>query len=134
MANYSIKKGDNVMVITGKDAGKIGKVLKVVTESGRVYVEGVNIVSKSKKPRNAQDKGGIIKQEGTIDISNVMLVCPKCGEVIRVKHSIVEVNGKKKSVRVCPKCGVSIDETKVASAKKVAKKAAKKTAAKKDKE
>jgi len=133
MANYSIKKGDNVMVIAGKDQGKIGKVLKVETESGRIYVEGVNIVSKSKKPRNAQDKGGIIKQEGTIDISNVMIVCPECQEVVRVKHSIVDVDGKKKSVRVCPKCGASLDEAKKASAKKVAKKVAKK-AAKKDKE
>ena len=74
MAKLSVKKGDNVMVITGKDQGKVGKVLKVVPDTGRIYVEGVNIISKSKKPRNAQEKGGIIKQEGTIDASNVMLV------------------------------------------------------------
>lgn len=132
MAKLSVKKGDNVMVITGKDAGKVGKVLKVNADTNRIYVEGVNIVSKSKKPRNAQDKGGILKQEGTIDVSNVMHVCPSCGEVVRVKHELVEVNGKKKSTRVCPKCGASLDETK-ASAKKVAKKAAKKKAAKADK-
>lgn len=124
MAKLSVKKGDNVMVITGKDAGKVGKVLKV-TDNNRIYVEGVNMVSKSKKPRNAQDKGGIIKQEGTIDVSNVMHVCPACGEVVRVKHELVEVDGKKKSTRVCPKCGASLDEKKP-SAKKVAKKAAKK--------
>ena len=75
MAKLSVKKGDNVMVITGKDQGKVGKVLKVVPETGRIYVEGVNIISKSKKPRNAQEKGGIVKQEGTIDASNVMHVC-----------------------------------------------------------
>ena len=86
MAKLSVKKGDNVMVITGKDSGKVGKVLKVVPETGRIYVEGVNIVAKSKKPRNAQDKGGIIKQEGTIDASNVMHVCASCGDVVRVKH------------------------------------------------
>ena len=124
MANLSVKKGDNVMVITGKDKGKVGKVLKVDTDSNRLYVEGVNIVSKSKKPRNAQDQGGIIKREGTIDVSNVMPVCASCGAVIRVKHELKEVDGKQKSVRVCPKCGASLDE-KQASAKKAAKKAEK---------
>ncbi len=125
MANLSVKKGDNVMVITGKDKGKVGKVLKVNADSNRLYVEGVNIVSRSKKPRNAQDQGGIIKREGTIDASNVMPVCASCGAVIRVKHELKEVNGKQKSVRVCPKCGAALDEKK-ASAKKAAKKAAKK--------
>ena len=125
MANLSVKKGDNVMVIAGKDKGKVGKVLKVDTDSNRIYVEGVNIVAKSKKPRNAQDQGGIIKREGTIDVSNVMHVCSSCGDVVRVKHEIKDVDGKQKSVRVCPKCGASLDEQK-ASAKKVAKKAAKK--------
>lgn len=129
MAKLSVRKGDNVMVITGKDAGKVGKVMKVIPATGRIYVEGVNIVAKSKKPRNAQDKGGIIKQEGTIDASNVMHVCADCGEVVRVKHEIKEINGKMKSSRVCPKCGASLDEKKP-SAKKAAKKVAKKKAAK----
>lgn len=129
MAKLSVKKGDNVMVITGKDAGKVGKVLKVNPDDGRIYVEGVNVVSKSKKPRNAQEQGGIIKQEGTIDASNVMHVCAECGAVVRVKHELKEVNGKLKSSRVCPKCGASLDEKKP-SAKKVAKKAAKKKAEK----
>ena len=129
MAKLSVKKGDNVMVITGKDQGKVGKVLKVVPDTGRIYVEGVNIISKSKKPRNAQEKGGIVKQEGTIDASNVMHVCASCGDVVRVKHEVKDVNGKQKSVRVCPKCGASLDEKKP-SAKKVAKKAAKKKAEK----
>ena len=129
MAKLSVKKGDNVMVSSGKDAGKGGKVLKVVPATGRIYVEGANIVSKSKKPRNAQDKGGIVKQEGTIDASNVIHVCAGCGDVVRVKHEVKDVNGKQKSVRVCPKCGASLDEKKP-SAKKVAKKAAKKKAEK----
>ena len=72
MAKMNVKKGDNVMVIAGKDKGNAGKVLKVLPEENRVYVEGINIVSKSKKPRNAQDKGGILKQEAAIDASNVM--------------------------------------------------------------
>ena len=125
MANLSVKKGDNVMVIAGKDKGKVGKVLKVNTDTHRLYVEGVNIISRSKKPRNAQDQGGIIKREGTIDVSNVMHVCSSCGAVVRVKHELKDVNGKMKSVRVCPKCNASLDEKK-ASAKKAAKKAAKK--------
>ncbi|MBD5092310.1 MAG: 50S ribosomal protein L24 [Clostridiales bacterium] len=128
----SVKKGDNVMVITGKDKGKVGKVLAVNPDTNRIYVEGVNIVSRSKKPRNAQDQGGIIKREGTIDVSNVMHVCSSCGEVIRVKHEVKDVDGKQKSVRVCPKCGAALDEKK-ASAKKAAKKAAKKKTEKSDK-
>lgn len=131
MANLSVKKGDNVMIITGKDKGKVGKVLKVNTDTNRLYVEGINIVSRSKKPRNAQDQGGIIKREGTIDVSNVMHVCSSCGAVVRVKHEIKEIDGKQKSVRVCPKCGASLDEKKV-SAKKAAKKATKKKSEKSD--
>ena len=133
MANMSVKKGDNVMVITGKDKGKVGKVLAVNPDTNRIYVEGVNIVSRSKKPRNAQDQGGIIKREGTIDVSNVMHVCNSCGDVIRVKHEVKDVDGKQKSVRVCPKCGAALDEKK-ASAKKAAKKAAKKKTEKSAKE
>ena len=133
MANMSVKKGDNVMVITGKDKGKVGKVLSVNPDTNSIYVEGVNIVSRSKKPRNAQDQGGIIKREGTIDASNVMHVCGSCGDVVRVKHEFKDVDGKQKSVRVCPKCGASLDEQK-ASAKKAAKKAAKKKTEKSDKD
>ncbi len=133
MAKMSVKKGDNVMVITGKDKGKAGKILAVDTDKSRLYVEGVNIISKSKKPRNAQDKGGIIKQEGTIDASNVMPICPSCGAVVRVKHTMVEnKDGKMKSQRVCAKCAAPL-EAKKTSAKKAGKKAAKKKAEKVEK-
>ena len=132
MAEMNVRKGDNVMVIAGKDKGKAGKVLAVKPDTGRIYVEGVNIVSKSKKPRNAQDTGGILKQEGAIDASNVMHICGECGGVVRVRHTKEEQNGKMKSVRVCAKCGASLDEKK-SSAKKAAKKAAKKKTASKAK-
>ncbi len=123
MASMNVKKGDNVMVIAGKDKGKAGKVLAVKPAIGRVYIEGINIVSKSKKPRNAQDQGGILKQEGSIDCSNVMHICGECGGVVRVRHtSEVAKNGKTVSVRVCAKCGASLDAKK-SSAKKAAKKA-----------
>ena len=128
MANLNVRKGDNVMVIAGKDKGKAGKVLAVNPDSGRIYVEGVNIISKSKKPRNAQDMGGSLKQEGAIDSSNVMHICDACGAVVRVRHTKEEADGKAKSVRVCAKCGASLDEKK-SSAKKAAKKAAKKKSA-----
>lgn len=112
-----IKKGDNVVVIAGKDKGKKGKVLETSPKSLKVVVEGVNIVSKHKKPRSAQDKGGIIKQTNPIDSSNVMVVCPACDKATRVAHKIVD--GKK--VRVCKKCGASLDKEFVKAVKKDAK-------------
>lgn len=119
MASLNVKTGDTVVVITGKDAGKKGKVLKVSPKTKRIVVEGVNIVSKAHKARSAQDKSEIRKIEGTIDISNVMPVCPKCGKPTRVHHQVVD--GKK--VRVC-KCGASLDVASVKAAAK-AKKAVK---------
>ena len=100
----AVKTGDSVVVITGKDAGKKGKVLSVDVKKGRITVEGVNIVSKHQKARKAQEKSQIVKKEGTIDISNVMILCPTCGKPTRVKHT--EVEGK--SVRVC-KCGTTLE-------------------------
>ena len=88
-----IKKGDNVVVIAGKDKGKKGKVVETSPKSLKVVVEGVNVVSKHKKPRSAQDKGGIIKQTNPIDSSNVMVVCPNCDKATRVAHKDIE--GKK---------------------------------------
>lgn len=129
MASLNVKKGDNVMVITGKDKGKSGKVLKVDTAKGRVYVEGVNIVSKSKKPTSAQDKGGILKREGKIDASNVMIICPTCKEVVRVRHKDAPAGSTQKTIRVCAKCGASLDDKKAAAKKTTAKKAPAKKAA-----
>ena len=98
MAKLNIKKGDNVMIITGKEKGKKGKVLAV--KEGKVLVEGANIVTRARKPRSAQDKGGLIKKEAAIDASNVMLVCPSCGKPSKVGIKVVD--GKK--VRFCKKC------------------------------
>ncbi len=117
MNKISVKTGDTVLVISGKDAGKTGKILKVTPKTGRVIVEGVNKISKTHKARSAQDKSEIRNVEGTIDVSNVMVVCPKCGKATRVYHKVVD--GKK--VRVC-KCGSSLDE-KVKVEKKPGKKA-----------
>ena len=106
----SVKKGDNFLVLTGKDAGKTGEILEVNKEAGKVVVAGVNIQAHHKKPRSKDDKGGIIKSEGAIDVSNVQVVCPVCKKAVRVSHK--EENGK--MVRFCKKCGATLDAEKKA--------------------
>ncbi len=142
MNSLRIKKGDNIVVIAGKDKGKKSKVLAVSAKANAVIVEGVNMVSKHQKPRSAQDKGGIVKREAKINASNVMIVCSSCNKATRI--AMKEENGKK--IRVCKKCGKSLSvvetaekpapkkTTKTPAAKKPAAKktpAAKKPAAKK---
>ena len=93
----SVKKGDNVLILAGKDAGKTGEILEVNREDGKVVVAGVNIQAHHKKPRSKDDKGGIIKSEGAIDVSNVQVVCPvckKCNATLDVAKKAVK-NSKK---------------------------------------
>jgi len=116
--SLNIKKGDTVLVIAGKDKGKSGKVLVSMPADNSVVVAGVNIIAKHKKPRSANDKGGIIKREGKIDASNVQIICPTCGKATRINNIIVD--GKK--IRQCKKCSANVDV-----AKKEVKKAAPKT-------
>ena len=109
-----IRSKDTVVVITGKDKGKEGKVLTAFPKTGKVVVEGVAIATKHQKPRQAGMPGGIIKKEAAIDASNVMLVCPKCNAATRVGHRIEVVTTKdgkqkNKNIRVCKKCGKDID-------------------------
>ena len=117
----TIKTGDNVLVIAGKDKGKIGKVTAVNADLNKVLVENVNVVTKHQKPRSQQDKGGIVKKSAPIDASNVQVVCPVCGKATRVAHA--EIEGKK--VRVCKKCNASLDKEFVKATKKEAKKTVK---------
>ena len=117
MSKLSVKKGDMVLVIAGKDKNKRAKVLAVSPATSRVVVEGVNVVSKCKKARSAQEKSTIIKMEAPINASNVMVVCPECGKATRVAHK--ELDGKK--VRVCKKCGASLDKEFVKEVKKASK-------------
>ena len=106
MANkIHVKKDDQVIVISGKDKGTTGKVLKTEPATGRVYVEGVNIIKKHQKARTQAEVGGIIEREGSVDASNVMIVCPKCGKATRVS-AVVNADGSKN--RVCKKCGAEI--------------------------
>jgi len=109
-----VKTKDTVIVITGKDKGKKGKITAAFPKLNRVTVEGVNVVTKHQKARNAGQPGGIIHKDMPIDASNVMLVCPKCGKATRVAHKIDKVqddNGKtrRNMIRVCKKCGAEID-------------------------
>ncbi len=97
---YKLRKEDLVQVIAGKDKGKQGKVLKIDRENGRVIVAGVNMVKKAMKKKNQQDRGGITEIEAPLSISNVMIVCKKCGPV-RVGYKL---DGDTKK-RVCRKCG-----------------------------
>ncbi|MCD8190231.1 MAG: 50S ribosomal protein L24 [Clostridiales bacterium] len=108
MNNMNIKQGDKVVVLSGKDKGKVGEVLVAMPKSGKVVVKEVNVCSCHTKPRRQGDEGGIIQKECPIYVSKVMLVCPKCDKPTRVGHTVKEIGGKNKSVRVCKKCGAEI--------------------------
>ena len=88
MAALHIKKGDNVVVLSGDDKGVRGEVIAVSPEEGKVIVKGVNIIHKHVKPRRQGETGGIIDAEGAIYASNVALICPKCGKAARVMHKV----------------------------------------------
>ena len=100
----NIKKGDTVVVLSGKDKGKQGKVLGTVPGSLKVVVEGINMVTCHVKPRKQGETGGIVEREAALYASKVQVVCPKCGKAVRVGH--VEKDGK--MVRVCKKCGAEL--------------------------
>jgi len=97
-----VKKGDKVVVIAGKDKGKSGKILTCLPKNNRVIVEGVNMITKHQKATRDMQQAGIIHQEGSINVSNVMIYCGKCKQGVRTEKKVLD-NGKK--VRVCKKCG-----------------------------
>ena len=104
MSKIHVKKGDEVMIISGKDRGKKGKVLEISPSEGKVIVEGRNMVTKHVKPRKQGQLGGIVKAEGALYACKVMPICPKCSKPTRVGHKI---DGDKK-VRVCKHCGANL--------------------------
>jgi large subunit ribosomal protein L24 len=105
MAGLKIRKGDRVRVLSGKDRGKEGEVMRALPREGKVIVEGVNIARKSQRPTRTTQQGGIIDKDMPIQVSNVALVCPACGKPTRVGYKI-DASGSK--ARVCKKCGGEI--------------------------
>lgn len=102
-----VRKDDNVIVLTGKDKGKKGKVLRALPQLGRVVVEGVNIVTRHRKATPTMPQGGKVKQEAPIHSSNVMIICPNCKKPTRASHK--QLNDGK-FVRACKQCGENIDK------------------------
>ncbi len=105
MSKMSIKKDDTVIVLSGKDKGKKGKVISVLPKQGKVVVERVNMVARHTKPRRQGEEGGILKKEAPLYACKVQRVCPKCDKPTRPAHKIL-ADGKK--VCVCKKCGAEI--------------------------
>jgi|UniRef100_A0A7V3VT44 large subunit ribosomal protein L24 len=103
----NIRKDDTIVVLSGKDKNKKGKVLRVVPEDDKVIVQGIHMIKKHQRPSASVREGGIVEREAPLYASKVMVVCPNCGEPTRVAHKRVEGG---KSVRVCKKCGELIDK------------------------
>ena len=101
----NIKKNDTVIVLSGKDKGKKGKVQRTLPESGKVLIEGINMATCHVKPRKQGDQGGIVRRESPIYACKVMRVCPKCDKPTRAAYKLTD-DGKK--VRVCKLCGAEI--------------------------
>lgn len=101
-----VKKGDTVLVLSGKDKGKQGKIIEALPKKEKVVVEGLNKVKRHTKPSQANPQGGIITKEAAMSASKVMLVCPACKKATRIKKAEVAGN----NVRICKKCGEQIDK------------------------
>jgi len=104
-AKFRIRKNDTVMVVTGRERGKTGKVLRVLPETGKVVVERLNMVKRHSKPRGAQSPGGIVEKEAPIQISNVMIFCDRCNAPVRTGIKPASDGAK---TRVCRRCGESM--------------------------
>jgi len=106
--NYTqqLKKEDQVEVLSGKDKGRVGKILRVDPKNKTAIVEKVNVVKRHTKPNPANQQGGIISKEAMIDLSNLKLICPKCAKTVRLSKKILDDGSK---VRVCKKCGESVE-------------------------
>lgn len=112
-SNLKIRKGDNVMVIAGKNTGKRGVIESVFVKNRQLIIAGVNVVKKHLKPSRKNPQGGIIDKLSAIDSSNVVLICPRCSQPTRVSHKIAidKKDGKTNhnKIRICKKCNESVD-------------------------
>ena len=102
-----IKKSDKVIVISGKEKGKQGKILSIISKKNRVIVQSVNMIKRHMKPSRQYSQGGIIEKEGALHISKIMLVCPRCQKPSRISNHILD-DGRK--VRLCKRCKEVIDQ------------------------
>jgi len=106
MKQFRIRKDDKVMIVTGKDEGKIGKILKILKKSDRVLVEKVNLAKRHVKPNPyKREAGGIVEKEMPINVSNIMVVCQACNKPTRVGYKHDDAN---KKVRFCKKCNATL--------------------------
>ncbi|MBI3636303.1 MAG: 50S ribosomal protein L24 [Candidatus Rokubacteria bacterium] len=105
--NVHVRRGDTVAVIAGKERGKRGKVLRILTDKGRVVIEKVNMVKKHQRPTQKVRQGGIIEREGALALSNVLLVCGRCDKPARTGIKVL-ADGRKQ--RVCKRCGEPVDK------------------------
>lgn len=96
-----VKRGDTVVILSGKDQGKKGEILKVIPKTNRVIVKGVNMITKHVKPNMANRQGGMVHQEAPVHASNVMLYCTRCNKPTRIAHKVLEDGSK---VKVCKHC------------------------------
>jgi large subunit ribosomal protein L24 len=104
----SIRKGDQVKIIAGRDAGKTGRVLSINAKKNTVVVEHASIIKRHTRPNPGKNiKGGIVEKEGPVNVSNVLIVCPSCGKHTRIGHTVLP-DGKK--VRACRRCGTTLDK------------------------
>jgi large subunit ribosomal protein L24 len=112
MVRIDLKKDDTVRVISGRDKGKTGRVLRVERDTGKVLVEHVMMVKRHTRPNpQKQIKGGIAERERPIAVSNVLIVCPGCNKAVRIAHHVDHVaGGKTRRTRVCRKCGQALDK------------------------
>ena len=105
VAKFAIRKNDNVMVVTGRDRGKTGKVMRVLPDTGKLIVERLNIVKRHSKPRGPASPGGIVEKEAPLDLSNVMIFCDRCNAPVRTG---VKPAADGTRTRVCRRCGESL--------------------------
>ncbi|MEW6366756.1 MAG: 50S ribosomal protein L24 [Acidobacteriota bacterium] len=107
-STYDIKKNDIVQVLTGKDQGKTGRVLRLLGKRDRVVVERINMVKRAQRPNPSRNiKGGILEKEASIHVSNVLLLCPECQKPTRIGHKVLDDGSR---VRVCRRCRASLEK------------------------
>ena len=103
-----VRKNDNVLVVTGKDRGKRGRVLKVLPARNRLVIEGVNFIKRHTRPNPQRNiKGGVVEREGSVHASNVQIICPECSAPTRIGRQLL---GDGRKIRICRKCDGAVDK------------------------